>query len=470
MNKKILIFIITFFLIFFLALGTFFLFQDVDNKFTKKIKDFTPVYFKEFLKKTFFYLPTTYRELVDLRRQNLELKEQIFNIGIEKDKYENKLKTGDFNVKIIKTNLNSYKLESFVLPFYDDKNLYNNKAKGYLDMYNDNILVIFASGKSILIDKLKLKRNILSYIEIDNNILSNSFFKKKNSWAGVKGIRVYNDFLYVSLTREIKTDCYNTSVLYAKINTKYLDFKNFFLSDECVELKNTYKSYPSFNAFNGYQTGGVLQIDYKNVYLTHGDYNDWEKPQDENSIFGKVISVNRKDMKYKILSKGHRNNQGSLLFNNKFLIVTEHGPKGGDEINLIDLQEKKMSNFGWPIASYGNHYDSVPLSASINKIAPLKKSHTKYGFTEPAFFFDNSVGISQIVKNYDSTKNSFFVSSLKNKKIYNIEFDENFRKPKIAEILEIGGRIRDLVYDKTTNQYYLFQESTSQLLILSKIN
>ena len=155
MSRKILIFIISFFLLLFLGLGIFFLFQDTDNKFSKKVKDYTPVYIKEFLKKTIFYLPTTYRELVNLKRENLKLKEQVFNIGLEKDKYENKVKTGDYNVKIIQTKLSNYKLESFVLPFYDEINLYNNKAKGYVDIYNDNIFIIFTSGKSILIDKSK---------------------------------------------------------------------------------------------------------------------------------------------------------------------------------------------------------------------------------------------------------------------------------------------------------------------------
>ena len=62
--------------------------------------------------------------------------------------------------------------------------------------------------------------------------------------------------------------------------------------------------------------------------------------QNDNSIFGKVIEVNKKslnnlELEYKIFSKGHRNPQGLTKLNNKIFSV-EHGPKGGDELNLIE--------------------------------------------------------------------------------------------------------------------------------------
>ena len=54
---------------------------------------------------------------------------------------------------------------------------------------------------------------------------------------------------------------------------------------------------------------------------------------------------------------GHRNPQGLYYNQSKnFVLSTEHGPQGGDEINLITLLEKKIFNYGWPISSYGEHY------------------------------------------------------------------------------------------------------------------
>ncbi len=55
---------------------------------------------------------------------------------------------------------------------------------------------------------------------------------------------------------------------------------------------------------------------------------------------------------------GHRNPQGLFYdkANNFFLLEAEHGPEGGDEINLIQLNENITPNYGWAISSYGEHY------------------------------------------------------------------------------------------------------------------
>ena len=57
---------------------------------------------------------------------------------------------------------------------------------------------------------------------------------------------------------------------------------------------------------------------------------------------------------------GHRNPQG-LIFDkeNNFILATEHGPSGGDEINLIkvsNISKDKIQNYGWAISSEGEHY------------------------------------------------------------------------------------------------------------------
>ena len=58
--------------------------------------------------------------------------------------------------------------------------------------------------------------------------------------------------------------------------------------------------------------------------------------QQDDSVFGKILKINLKNNTYENLSKGHRNPQG-LFYDkiNNIIISTEHGPKGGDEINII---------------------------------------------------------------------------------------------------------------------------------------
>ena len=106
---------------------------------------------------------------------------------------------------------------------------------------------------------------------------------------------------------------------------------------------------------------------------------------------------------------GHRNPQGLIkLKNENILMSTEHGPKGGDEINLIDLNDKKIINYGWPVSSYGNHYGPDDLLKKRKyEVYPLHKNHKDFGFKEPIKFYDESYGISEI----QQIKNNLFVVS-----------------------------------------------------------
>ena len=96
--------------------------------------------------------------------------------------------------------------------------------------------------------------------------------------------------------------------------------------------------------------------------------------------------------RYKIFAKGFRNPQGLTEYKNN-LILSEHGPYGGDEINKLILNQ----NYGWNIASYGRKYN-----ASYNDEESFFESHQNY--QEPLFAFVPSVGLSQIVPSYNFEK------------------------------------------------------------------
>ena len=153
----------------------------------------------------------------------------------------------------------------------------------------------------------------------------------------------------------------------------------------------------SYGEFQPIQSGGVMS-DYNNnkLLLTTGNL-DLEITQDDESIFGKLLLVDKISGEYKIVSKGHRNAQG-LFYDkvNNVILSTEHGPFGGDEVNIIKDILKK-NNFGWPISSYGEHYPTMAPKDAYEK-APLHKSHSNYGFIEPIKYFVPSIGISQILK------------------------------------------------------------------------
>ena len=205
----------------------------------------------------------------------------------------------------------------------------------------------------------------------------------------------------------------------AELNYNYLKFNNFFQPNECVLIDNDDKE------FNAHQSGGKLyKFDEKNILFSTGDFRYRKLAQDKLSVFGKIIKINMINSDLKILSMGHRNPQGLLYDNsNNFILSTEHGPNGGDEVNLNLSPSKELKNFGWPISSYGEHYGGKDKKGNIidekNKIKykkyPLHKSHKDYNFIEPLTYFVPSIGISQIIK-IDSNK--FIFCSLKDKSLY----------------------------------------------------
>ena len=73
---------------------------------------------------------------------------------------------------------------------------------------------------------------------------------------------------------------------------------------------------------------------------------DRKKRGDLGSVFKLTARTTEK------ISQGHRNPQGIVLYNNDTLIVSEHGPRGGDELNIV----KKGNDYGWPFVTYGQPY------------------------------------------------------------------------------------------------------------------
>ena len=256
-------------------------------------------------------------------------------------------------------------------------------------------------------------------------------------------------------------DCWNTSVVFADLDYSFINFNYLFKSTECVHSKNNIDK-----EFNAHQSGGrIINIENNQILLSIGDYRSRHLAQNTNSVNGKIIKINIIDKSFEIFSMGHRNPQG-LYFdkNRKFILETEHGPSGGDEINIINLRNNKIPNYGWAIASYGEHYgkDKSKIKPSIiNKYAkyPLYKSHKDHGFIEPIIYFHK--GISEITK---INNEIYIASSLGTQELifFKIEKDNSI---KVIEEVKIYERIRDInFYD---NKLYLFLEDTPSIGIIN---
>ena len=114
--------------------------------------------------------------------------------------------------------------------------------------------------------------------------------------------------------------------------------------------------------------GRLAWLPDKTLLLTTGDGFDFrEKAQDRSTHFGKTIRIDENgkpptDNPFSqypfIFSYGHRNPQGLAVSSNGTIYQHEHGPQGGDEVNIIEAG----LNYGWPIITYGLDYNGAYVS------------------------------------------------------------------------------------------------------------
>ncbi len=345
--------------------------------------------------------------------------------------------------------------------FYSGINL-RYPGSGYIDFHQNNIIVL--SSRGILVFKKNIEDTDKNFKKIKNNIgdfIGAKQFKKSYKMS-IKDLLIKENRIFVSYIEEIKPDCFNTVLIYADMNYDNIKFKKLFSPNECV---NRFKSI--FDDFNFHQSGGrIVSLNDNHILLSTGEYRNRHLAQDIKSINGKIIKINIDNGKFDIISMGHRNPQG-LYFDkeNKFLLETEHGPKGGDEINLIEIDKinkEKIQNYGWPISSAGEHYGGkTEKNIKRYKKYPLYKSHNEHGFIEPLHSFVPSIGISEIVK---IGQNKYSVSSMRDQSLYFFEINEKKQMTNLNRV-EVFERVRDLKFNN--NHLFLFMEETASIGVIN---
>jgi hypothetical protein len=411
----------------------------------------------------------------NLNESKLNNDEKDFYLNLV-SKYSNKLyfkKIEKSKLIIDKKNYNFKKFQTFYLK---TSKFPNSSGNAYLGYKNNSLFLVSGDGIFLNIDFEEFNNDEFDATVIKTNIKDLIKYEKfyNKSPFGIKDVLVHEDLLFVSYSNEIKKDCFNTSIIFAKINNKFLEFKEFFNPQNCISTKN------KFGSFTPHSAGGRMDtFDKKNIIFTTGEYGYAIHAQDKKNIFGKIIKINIDNNKTKILSMGHRNAQG-LIFDkkNNLIINTEHGPQGGDEINFNYIEENKIKNFGWPISSYGEHYGFTKRDDNhiLYKKAPLYKNHIDYGFEEPFKYFTPSIAISQIVEisEFIETKNKFYIigalgrkNTLNQMSIHFMEIDG--KEIKSYDVLEINERVRDIIYIKELKKIILFLETTGSIAIIDKV-
>ena len=234
----------------------------------------------------------------------------------------------------------------------------------------------------------------------------------------------------------------NTALMRAKLN-----IENFSLTNQTL----LYKAHP--NSRKGQHFGSRIAFDDKGfIFFSIGDRGQRDvNPQNIDKDGGKIYRlhddgripsdnpfVDRQDAKAAIFSYGHRNPQGlSIDPRTNNLWSHEHGPRGGDEVNLI----KKGANYGWPEISYGINYIGTKLT---------DKTH-QTGMEQPALYWVPSIAPSDMVyissDTYPTLKGKFLVGSMKFNHLVLLTIENNLVISQ-EKVFEDIGRVRSLLQGK----------------------
>ena len=360
------------------------------------------------------------------------------------------------------------------------------KYRYYLEQDNNNVYLITNRGELFYFSKKDLflkKKFELKKIKTNiDSVIGKNHIKEMN--LVVKEILFINKKIYVSYIHN-NNGCYSNSILKGNLNTIKINFISFIKLNECK------------TRYNLSQGGNIKKFKDNKIVFTIGDYEAYEssiddtnEPQDINSYYGKILEIDLITKNINILSMGHRNPQGLFYdIQNNLLFSTEHGPQGGDEINVnINPDRNDIKNFGWPISSYGEHYgqehgwsekvknnQDLLIENFLYKKAPLYKSHKEYGFIEPIRYFTPSIGITEILKVNNSYNNLYkiLVASMGYDKeeddmtLHILDFDKKFNQ-KNYEKIYIGERIRDII-DLGNGSILMTLESSGSLGLISNI-
>lgn len=182
--------------------------------------------------------------------------------------------------------------------------------------------------------------------------------------------------------------------------------------------------------------------------------------QNPNSVFGTILKFNKNLTGFSIYSRGHRNAQGMFFSTaSKKLYAAEHGPQGGDEVNVV----LKGKNYGWPFVSFGNPYgwqfaSGFPDPATIkgtNYEQVLKESGglrgTHEGYAKPLFSWFPSVGAGSLLQvpsdsHLKDWRNNLLVAARGTKQLHRLVLDGD--KVIFDETIDVGARIRDMLITK----------------------
>ncbi len=173
----------------------------------------------------------------------------------------------------------------------------------------------------------------------------------------------------------------------------------------------------------------------KHLLVTVGNFAKWSASQSMEKDFGKLLRINIDTGTAEVIARGLRNAQGLARDRDGDLWETEHGPLGGDELNLLEAR----ANYGWPKVSYGVYYGRKTYW-------PVERLGRHDGFARPIFAWVPSIGISSIAVNderfFPLWTDDLLIGSLVGRSLFRVR--RHGRRVSYVERVDMGEPIRDI--------------------------
>ncbi|MFC3551759.1 PQQ-dependent sugar dehydrogenase [Lysobacter cavernae] len=237
------------------------------------------------------------------------------------------------------------------------------------------------------------------------------------------------------------------------------------------EVKVFYRQEPKLVGPNHF--GSRIAFDGKgHVFISQGERNDRPTSQKLDMLQGKLVRLNldgsvpadnpfvgRKDARPEIWSYGHRNMQ-SLATDPRTgkIWEAEHGPRGGDEINIPEPGK----NYGWPVITHGINYSGLKIPEAVGTSAP--------GMEPPYHVWEKSPALSGMAfyTGHPGSKwnDSLFLGALADGSLIRLSLDGDTITGEERLLKELGARIRDVRVGADGKVYVLTDDNDGKLLRL----
>ena len=355
----------------------------------------------------------------------------------------------DWDSGLVNTDLEAYNVklfsEGYIIPW------------GMSFLPDGSLLVNDISGKMY-----KVSKNGEKKVEIKG--IPNIYYRGQ---GGLLDVEIHpnfenNNIVYISYSDLIDRPFKNisfTAVARAELND--------------YELKNLsviYRASDNHYSSSPYHFGSRIAIDEKYIYFSIGDRGKQNDAQDKLSPSGKIHRLfldgsipsdnpfkDKNGDPSSIFCYGNRNPQGLAFDSSGRLWELEHGPKGGDELNIIE----KGKNYGWPVITYGVNYNGTKITDITHK----------KGMEQPIWHWTPSIAVCGMKiysgGEFTSWNGNVLVTSLKFEYLERVVVND--RKMVEREIIyEPGSRVRDVEIDPAGN-IYVALENPGRIVKLTKL-